>query len=156
MFKNLNNNQKIIGLIGSLYIIIMIGIFSLAYSAPFSQNQTSFQGGNSYIIETVNIGVWNMDTTTTTAVATGIVASIEDVRVVDVWVLQDDESILYNLTTMQQTPQTISGTISDISTSGDGTIDVTFDRLSSGFFDENADFNDGTMNRGFITIIRAK
>ena len=151
MFKNLSS-KLIIGLITSLFFI------SNLYSAPISQNGTAggMDGGIDFIIETVDIGIWNMDASTTISVNTGITALVSEVKILNVWVLQDDLSILYNLNTMQQTPQTVSGSISDISDLGDGTLVVTFDRLSSGFFDENADFNDAAINRGFVTIIRSK
>lgn len=110
-------------------------------------------GGTSFTIQTVDIGTWDMDAATTTTTTTGISAAVNKVRVIDIWILNDAEDTVYNLTTMQGSPQEISGSISDVTDPGDVTLDVTFDRRSSGFFDASSDFNDGSMNRGFITII---
>lgn len=140
-------------LILSLILTASVSI-SHALSGSFGGG-AGMEGGSSYIIATVNIGDWDMDSTTTTTVSTGLTADIGDVRMIEVWVYDDSQNILYNLNTLQGDPQVVGGTVSDVTDPGDGTLDVTFDRMSSGFFD-GADFNATGMNRGFITIIRIK
>lgn len=91
----------------------------------------------------IEIGVWNMDTTGTVSIPHGIV-DFKDITSVSVTILDDASSVLSfipNGVSSMTAPARVHATATDI----------VITRLTSGNYD-NVSYNDGVMNRGWITI----
>lgn len=92
----------------------------------------------------VNIGVWNMDSTTTKTVAHGL-PDISKIRNISVQILNDAGTINIPLTNLGSGAANISG-ISNVDATN-----ISLYRFTTGIFD-SADYDDAVMNRGFILI----
>lgn len=93
--------------------------------------------------KTVNIGVWNMDSTSSVNVAHGIAGGYSRIKVVDVMIRNDADSFSTPLNSTDS-----SGWIAAI----DGT-NITLQRGAAGAFDNtNYDLTTGSYNRGWVTI----
>lgn len=95
-------------------------------------------------IKTIEIGDWNMDTTWTKTVSTGI-ADWKSVRSIYALIRRDDE-LSYNPIHWYGGDGTVAGTAL---TTPDG---IYLSRRPTGAFD-NANFDQTSFNRGWITII---
>lgn len=91
----------------------------------------------------INIGAWDMQSTSLLNVAHGL--SLPSIRNVSVFVYDDAGTVLRNLTYSEPTVNIPDGGFIT------GTTNVSLSRRTGGIFD-SASFNDGSMNRGFITI----
>lgn len=108
-------------------------------------NLLKFGDANSNVVayKVIDIGDWNMDTTTSVNVAHGL--TLANIRSVDVVIRNDTDSAYYQL---NRTP----------SGNNDGTIDsidstnVGLARDTGGIFDSTS-FDSTSYNRGWITII---
>ena len=90
----------------------------------------------------LEIGIWNMDTTVTVFVIHGLTKA--DIRVVDAMIIKDDGDFISWWTRSSA----IETTLSAIETRA---TNVQLSRATDGLFD-SVDFDDGAMNRGYITI----
>lgn len=93
----------------------------------------------------IDIGVWDMDATTDVDVVHGL--TFANIRTVEATIIRDDSTWLFPLSCCN-TPVAVDrqGGVYG----WDATI-VRLFRLSGGKFD-HVDYNDGVMNRGYITI----
>lgn len=107
-----------------------------------STNDITTEGNvNGLKSKIVDIGDWNMDTTTTANVAHGL--TLSKIRTIDVMIRNDIDTIYYPL---NHNPSTgISGYYLADATN------VIMSRVAGGFFD-NASYDATSYNRGWITI----
>ena len=85
----------------------------------------------------IQIGNWNMDSTPTVTITHGL--DYTKIRTASAYILDDDNTVAAFLTGGEGSVASITST----------TVDLT--RNNAGFFD-NASFNSGSINRGFLTI----
>ena len=90
--------------------------------------------------EVIEIGTWNMDTTTSINVAHGL-SDVTKLRRADVIIQDDGSGNVYKLDTGSPAAGSIEGF---------GSVNVNLFRLGSGFFDD-PNFNN-SANRGWLTL----
>lgn len=102
-----------------------------------------------HIIKTLNIGVWNMDTTTGVTVSHGL-TSTEWPTITDIsGVIRNDDDNTYYIVT----PDGGGSLNSDCYINSFNSSTISIIRKTSGFFDSaNFDLTTGSYNRGFITF----
>lgn len=110
-------------------------------------------GGSQINVYVANIGVWNM--TTTTGVSVNF-AGLDALKIisVDVIILNDTSELVrasYSLFRHEDNPneQFQGGRVAVML--GASPAVISLERIGGGFFDSSA-FNDGVMNRGYVTI----
>lgn len=91
----------------------------------------------------INIGVWNMNSTASVLVNHGLNAT--KIRSVSVGILNDAATTVDDLKVGSSTMNELDGNVFA------GATQLTLTRRSGGLFD-STNYNDGTMNRGYITI----
>lgn len=103
------------------------------------------QGGNDLKVKIIEIGTWNMNTTSFVDVTHGL--TVANIRSVDVTILDDSGGMtkLYALTGSGHTDSTLQGGISTL-----GGTDMRLHRLTGGLFDA-ASWSAGSQ-RGWITV----
>jgi len=104
---------------------------------------------NGQVIVEINIGDWNMDTTTNVDVAHSLSATeYKTIRQIEVIIRDDADSVYYDL----EAVQTGAGGPSEGGISQIGSTNINLVRRDLGLFD-SASFDSTSYNRGFITIL---
>lgn len=100
----------------------------------------------------VEIGIWNMDTTSSLSVAHGV-ADFTKIKTWQISIYNDDGTKIYDflgtLCAVGGDPVGRSGYLAEINSASFSLVRVT--SADGGFFDSTS-FDDGTMNRGYITM----
>ena len=86
----------------------------------------------------IEIGAWDMDASATPGAILHGIASIDDIRSVDAFIINDNNTERY---------QFAPGAVSLFATS----TDIVLNRENAGFFD-STDFNNAVMNRGYVIV----
>jgi hypothetical protein len=105
--------------------------------------RTYISGG--YATKTINIGAWNMDTNDNVSVAHGV-ADFTKIRSIYVIILSDIFLNRSNLSSIDAATGLIHGGVGQI-----GAVNLALERTIGGSYDSPS-YDDGAMNRGFITI----
>lgn len=108
--------------------------------------QTQIDTINTVKHKVINIGAWNMQSTSSLLVAHGI-ADFTKIAGIDVVIYSDASITYYKLLTFDNT----SGANEGGYIASYGATDLFLIRIAGGIFDSTS-FNDGTMNRGLIYI----
>jgi hypothetical protein len=110
---------------------------------------TGIDAGNSgtYLkTKVVDIGDWNMDTTTSVNVAHGLSTDALNIRGIQCVIRNDSNTVQSPLNTWGSTATVAQGQLRSWTTTN-----VTLDRLASGFYD-NTSYDSTSYNRGWIYI----
>jgi hypothetical protein len=102
--------------------------------------------GTSLKTEIVDIGDWNMDTTTSVNVAHGLSTDALKIRGIQCVIRNDSNTVESPLDTWGSTATVAQGQLRSWTTTN-----VTLDRLASGFYD-NTSYDSTSYNRGWIYI----
>jgi hypothetical protein len=115
-----------------------------AFEACNSFLPTSSTGN--LLVSSINIGDWNMDTTSSITVAHGIGDYTKIIGVFAV-IRNDADTNLVSLQKYNPTTGVSGGGFEEIDATN-----ITLSRVASGFFDSSS-YNSTSYNRGFLTII---
>jgi hypothetical protein len=127
-------------------------------SGPLTSLSTGeFQGGirtdssGSFLLtKVIDIGDWNMDSTSIITVAHGLGSGFVKIRSVEVIIRNDSNTNLYNLRSTFTNAGLSSNVTGAIENMDNANIALT--RVTSGFFD-SGDFDSTGYNRGWVTIV---
>lgn len=117
---------------------ISTGSGNLAYATATRLSDMLIPG------ETIDIGDWNMDTTSSINVAHGV-TDYKKIRIVGVTIRNDADTANYELLRFSGTKN--EGGVEEINATN-----IVLGRLSAGFFD-STDFDSTSYNRGYIRIM---
>lgn len=102
--------------------------------------------GDSYKIKIVQIGDWDMDTTSTAIILHGI-SDFTKIRSITASIRNDVDGAIYNLCIADPSTFVLDGSVDYANTT-----QLVLSRRSGGAFD-NSNFNSTSFNRGWVTII---
>jgi len=103
-----------------------------------------------YKMRTLEIGVWDMDVTAQAAVDVSFLSDLTKIRQINVMIQDDAQTSTYDINRVN-TAGTIGGGILVVTALSD---EVILERTTGGFFD-GVLFDNGVINRGWVTITYA-
>ena len=100
-------------------------------------------GSNTIKTKVINIGDWNMDTTSTVSVAHGL--TYAKIRAINISIRNDADNATYQLNHLEDVP------VTGWTTQSWNATNIILTRTANAFFD-SSDFDATSFNRGWITI----
>lgn len=121
----------------------------MEFGNPNSANIWVSDDGSKVHCKKISIGIWNMDADESVLIPHGLGANYLNIINCFVAILNDVSSVIYPLYYFQDVadPSLLNGGIQSIGAGG-----ITLMRRVGGSFD-NANFDDGAMNRGYIHVM---